>query len=418
MSMRNITHNDPLELHQEAQRKVAMVGFSAKQLAVMDKEHLHTAAASKRGPEGEACTTLQYFSALAAAEGVGPSDRELREAENYWLREYKVDEKSSPGRAEKIKAFARDRWAVEAVMAEHGVQCRGAHPSTVHKAFTTDATLVVFPFLWDSAIERGTLAEPVIDKLIMMDVPSTNSLSADHASITDTDANAGITLSGEGVPASEGRLTYTHTTIKLTKIAYAERASREALEFSRIPMWETFLMRVGERLMIAICDLGIERLIAGDNGGAAAASTDAAGVLNTPVYTDLLASEFAFAMGYKPETIVGTKEAMRKILAFPQYQDPDITGLQHQVSGNLPTPLGMDLTRWDYTGRATSYKTTNAGDKLLMGQRSKGMIKYTNGGVRTNTSQIVRGDWTRVGADIYTDFGIWDRAAWRVLTGW
>lgn len=409
MSMQQLRANLDADLHKVAQRQAMLAGFAQKHLATMDKTALHLAAQQSRGPEGEIASTVAFLAAEAEAAGVGPTEKELEREENYWLRKFKVNEEREEIRAQKVREYARHRWSLETIMADAGVKARGPMPSTVQKTFTTNDTLVIFPFYWDVNIQAGILASPIIDRLIMADIPVMSG-SADHAELTDTDADSGITRGGEGVAPSDAILTATNRTIKLTKLTTAAKATYESLMWARLPIFDRFMMRVGRRLMILITDLGMERLIAGDGDSAAAATLAASG---GGVYNDLIDLETEFAMGYEPDIIVAPRQGVRKILKMPEFKDPN-AGLNHQMTGRMPNPLGMDLVRWDVTGRATSWATT----KLVMGLQGEMMVKYTSGGILTETDRIIRGQWLDTVVTTHTDYGIWDRAACRVGTGW
>lgn len=420
MSMQTLTRNLDTGAHGAAQRQMALdsglTKFYEKHLLKSDKQNLHGEAKAKRGPEGETLSTLHYLSALAEAEGIAPDDFELKESEDYWLREFKVDPILDRVRSEKVKEYARHRWALEKVLEDNGINLRGPMPSTVHKAFTTNSTLGIFPFTWDAAIQAGMLAMPAIDRMIMADIP-VNGNTVDHISLTDSDAKTGITVSGEGVPPSEALLTATNSPITLTKLQTAAKATYEAIQWAHLPVWEAFLRRVGQRLQIAITNLGFERLIAGDGTTlGAAAPTVAAISTGNPSYLDLLAIEADFTMGYEPDVMAVTRRGKQKILAFPQYQDPD-AGVLHQTTGRSPSPLGWEMIRWDAaTGPGSS--SNWADTKVIVGVKGAMLIKYTSGGVLTETEKIIRGQWEVVVTSTRTDYGIWDRQAARVGTGW
>ena len=415
MSMRNLRANIGADMHQEAQRQALMAGFKAATLEKYlhgDRGGLHKKALADKGPNGEVVSTLKFLASEALSAGVGPTDAELAKAEKYWLRRLKVDEEREEVRAEKVRDYAHDRWCLEAIMQDAGMNLRGPCPSTVEKSFTTTSQLVIHPFFWDTAIQAGMLAMPVIDRLIMMDVPI-DSRTAEHVELTDTDGDSGISEAGEGVTPTTGLLTATDRTIKLKKFLYESQATYESLKWARLPIFERWLERIGRRLMIMVTDLGFEVLIAGD-GDSGAATTVATISAGNPVYKDLLSLEGAFGMGYMPDIIAATKETIyADILNMAEFKDP-FTGFSHQTRGGMPSPVGMDLVRWDYTGRSTSYATT----KVIMGQQGEMMIQYSSGGVLTETEDIISGQWHKVVASLYTNFAIWDRAACRVGTGW
>ena len=133
----------------------------------------------------------------------------------------------------------------------------------------------------------------------------------------------------------------------------------------------------------------------------------------TPAYTDLVTAEFVFPQGYTPDTIVAPKEVLAKILKFSQYQDP-LAGVLHQTTGAIPTPLGQDLVRWDSTGKVSTYVATTA----VMFDSNMALVEYTEGGIITETEKVIKDQWWRNVSSQWVGYGVWDRNAAVLLTGW
>jgi hypothetical protein len=421
MSMASLTANLDRGTHHEAQaaQKAAMAAFADHHVhpaVAGDKKSLHRAATIKRGPDDEPVTAGRYLSALAESEGVGPDDLQIKMYEDHWLKRLKV-RPNEWVREEKVKQYARDRWTLDALFVEAGLGVRGPLskgrvPSTVQKAFTTSTTQVIFPFYFSAALEAGILASAVLDRIIFDDIP-VNSHTADHGAMTDIDGDGATTESGEGAIANEVSIVATNRVITLRKFMSKALQSYEAMRLARLPVFERTLMRVGQRFANLITDYGVEILIAGDGAGDGAAGTVAASASKN--YDDILALEFAFSMGYEMEDglLLCDKAIIKQILGMAEFKDA-FAGGRYAFHGEMPTPINHPLVRWDYTGRATSYATT----KLVHLKPDLAMLKYTEGGVLVETDRIIDGQWDRSVASTWTGFGIWDRGATKVSTGW
>lgn len=372
----------------------------------------YKAAADWRNKDGDKIEPLQYLAEdLKQQHGVYPSPVELAAAEGFWLRELQV-QPWEPHRHESIKRYAEQNWILEKLFADQGCPVRGPQAVTVEKAFTGSTTQVLFPFFYASNIVAGILAESVLPSIIAESIPI-QSHTADHLEMTDTAGDRSMGLTGEGASFVQLNVKSTNRPVSLKKFGAVLNVTYEAMRLARLPLLARFLQRVGMQYQNDKTDLAIETLIAGDGAGAGAATTVATGTTGTPVYADLIKTELDFTMGYRPKTIIATKETFIKLLAFPVFTDP-LAGVLHQTRGTYPTPLGMNLVRWDYTGKATSYATT----KIIMLDPSIAMVMYTEGGLLQESDRVIDGQWQQASISEWCGFGIMDRAATRTGTGW
>ncbi len=428
MSMHTLTQNLDRGTHHDAQAAqlkamAAFVGAKIEPKSVKPST-LHKAAQAERGGEDEPITSGRYFSTLCESEGVAPTDAQLKAAESYWLEFLDVRLKERV-RAEKVKAYARERWAIDAVMAECGINVRNAQAmldsgvptvsktgsATVQKAFTSSTVQVIFPFYYSAAIQAGILASPILDKLIMEDIP-VNSHTADHAAMTDNLGDHSTRESSEGARSTQVIIRATNKPVTLRHFKSKALASYESLRLERIPIFERGLMRVGQQFMISITDFGMETLVAGDANESAAETLAVSAGKN---YSDVVALELLFTMGYEMEAgqLIAPKQVLGQLLNMAEFKDP-LAGGRYPMHGELPTPIGHNLNRWDVTGQAGTWNT----GMLMHVKPGISMIKYTEGGLLVETDRLIDAQWDMSIASTWTGFGIFDHNGTKISTGW
>jgi hypothetical protein len=430
MSMHDLKANVDRGTHHEAQeyqkaQMAARAEFRTKTLAAYDgnnqaKGSLHKAALKERSPDDDPVSSERWLTAFAESHGVAPSDAELKEYEDYWSARLKV----RPGefvREGKVKDYARDRWTIDTIFRDAGVNLpgpkRSANIPTVQKAFVTSTTQVIFPFYYAAAIQAGILAVPIVDRLIMEDVP-VNSHTADHAMMTDQVADRTTAISGEGAIGVEAIIRATNHPITLLKYKSKVLATYEALRLQRVPIFERGLMRIGQQFMIDITDAAIDVLVNGDGTtvapGGGAAPTYAAGTTGSPIYKDIVAMDTAFPQGYEMEdgVWIAPIQSLVNILNMPEFKDP-LAGWHYQNDGTYPTPIGKEMRRWDNFGRVSNWANTS----LMQVKAGIGLVKYTEGGLLVETDRVIDGQWDLVVTSTWTGFAIWDRKACVVGTG-
>lgn len=426
MSLQTLVKNIDDQFSYEARRKAAeaRAAYETEVVAKLldktnarpDKADFHKGAQSWRSEEADGCTvaTQRYFGELAKAEGIYPEDRERDYWENYWLRALRVNAFwDEPQREFKVRQFANDWWALMKVFEDQGNPAWPMQPTaSVQKAFTTSSLQTVFPIFFDTNIQAGLLADPVLERLVSRSVP-VNSHTATHIKMTDTTADQTMGEGGEGTAAIQLLVSIAERTIKLRKFTGEIDWTYEVMRLARLDVLAESLQRIGRRYNQLKTDFALSVLIDGDGAGDGAATTSAATTTGTPIYNDLTTAEFVFPQGYTPDTIVAPKEVLVKILAFAEYKDP-LAGILHQTTGAIPRPLGMDLVRWDSTGRVTTYLATTA----VMFDSNLALIEYTEGGIITETERIIRSQWEASVVSQWVGYGVWDRSAAVLLTGW
>lgn len=419
MSMQNLKDNLDADLHKEAQaaqiRGMALEALK-KEALLPDvagvRGSLHRTAQEYRTPGGnDPVTALHYLSSVAEKHGVAPSRQEAIDYEAFWLKKLKVRDHEEV-RGEKVREYARDRWAMDAIFADAGCPVRGRGAPTVGKAFSTSTVQVIFPFYYSALIQAGILASPILDRIIMEDIP-VNSHTADHAEMADSTGDRSTFLSSEGAIANRVIIKALNRPVTLQKFQSAALGSYESLRLQRLPIFERGLMRVGQQFMIQITDKGMDIAIAGDGAGGGAAGTVAASASKN--YSDVLALEGAFSMGYEMEdgVLIGDIAVILQLLNMAEFKDP-FAGGRYAFHGEMPTPIGHPLLRWDATGNVSGWTTS----RLMHIKPGLALIKYTEGGLLVETDRIINGQWELSVASTWTGFGVFDRAATKLSTGW
>ncbi len=376
-----------------------------------------------RDPENQTkCTTTQFYAAKARENGVYPDEALAKRREEHFLRKYHVPEDCWDGlsnRAIAIKDHARNSWHLESVLKDLGVKMRGPLADDIEKAFGTSTALSIFPFFWDTAIQEGILAMPLLD-LLVMETKNVNTGTAVHAYMNETEADRTMGEVGEFTSFPEVYVVAAESTIKLKKFGGIINYSDESLRRMRIPVFQRGVARIGRQIGIRMTDFALDVIINGDTqvGGAfGAATTVAAGVSGSPTYADWVALGTDFPIGYEATDFVWSKAGLRKGLNIPQFQDP-LAGFQYQSTAIMPQIMGLQPHRWDsaYTGSPFN-ATTGAATKIVMFERNLALTMFTDGGVNSESERHIDGAWTKFATSWWIGFGIWDRSAVRVGTG-
>lgn len=417
MSMTALVKSIDDQFPAEARQK-ALEALVAKTDASQDKTQFHKGAQTWVSDDGNQFTTAtpRYFGELARQEGVYPDDQERKYWEDYWCRLLDVNKFwDEPRREYKVRQWANDWWCLMKLFED---QKAPAWPefyspsANVGKAFNTSSLQSVFPIFFDTQIVSGLLADPVIERLVSRRV-AVNSHTATHITMTDTSAMQTMGEAGEGVFPVQLIVSVAERTVKLRKFMGEVDWTYEVMRMATLDVLGESLRRIGQRFNQLKTDYALHSLIDNTGDGNGALATSAATTTGTPVYGDLVAAEFAFPQGYTPDTIVAPKEVLIKIMAFAQYMDP-LAGVLHQTTGAIPRPLGMDLVRWDSTGRVTTYLSTTA----VMFDSDRALVEYSEGGIITETERIVRSQWEASIVSQWVGYGKWDPNAGVLLTGW
>jgi hypothetical protein len=122
----------------------------------------------------------------------------------------------------------------------------------------------------------------------------------------------------------------------------------------------------------------------------------------------------AFPQGYEMEdgVWIAPINSLVKILNMAEFKDP-FAGWHYQNDGTYPTPIGKELRRWDNFGRVSNWANTS----LMQVKAGIALVKYTEGGLLVETDRLIDGQWDMVVTSTWTGFGVWDRKACVVGTG-
>jgi hypothetical protein len=375
---------------------------------------LYKDAVNWSGPEGQKTDPITYFTHIAAKEGIGPDSRALEKREGHYLRKYHVPE-FAVNRQSKVKDFARKSWYVEAFFKDHGIAVRGPEAATVGKAFSVSSVQALFPVFYDTMIVAGLLAQPLLDRLTAETV-QVNSGSADHVVMNENTWERSTGQIGEWTRFPEMSISATNAPVTLKKWGGILKASDEAIRRARLPIFARGLERIGRQLANDLTDFALDVLLLGDGntGTPLVGSGDIqpAAVTGSPVYSDLVALLMLFNVGYAPTDLIATRESWTDLLNMAEFKDP-LAGFRFQATGVPPTPMGLNLWRWDSLA-SSGWATT----KLLMLQADAALVQYQEGGITSESDRIINGQWQEVATSIYTAFAILDRDARKVATGW
>lgn len=379
----------------------------------VDRE-IYKAGENWRGPAGEKTDPLTYFCHELAKDGVGPDTKALEKRETHFLRKYRVPD-FNVTRAAKIKDYARKSWYVDAAFREGGIHLRGPEASTVAKAFGVTSIQGIFPIFYDSAVIAGLLAQPLLDRLVAETV-QVNSGTADHVVMNENAWDRATGEIGEWTRFPEVSISATNAPVTLKKWGGILKASDEAIRRARLPIFQRGLERIGRQLANDLTDFALDVLLLGDGntGTALSGSADiqAAAVTGSPTYADLVAQLLLFNVGYEPTDLIATRESWLDLLTMAEFKDP-LAGFRFQANGVPPTPMGLNLWRWDSLA-SSGWATT----KILMFQADIALVQYQEGGITSESERIINGQWSQVATSIYVAFAILDREARKLGSGW
>jgi hypothetical protein len=366
--------------------------------------------------------SFEWYAGRARSEGIYPEKDELVRREEHYLKQFHIPREDWDGlsdRSVKIKAYAADTWALERVFKEGGVTVRGEFADEVEKAFGTSTVLTIFPFFWDTAIQEGILAEPLLD-ILLMDTKNVDSGTAVHAFMNETEADRNMGEVGEFTTFPEVYISATESAIKLKKFGGKVNYSDESLRRMRIPVFQRGVSRIGRQIGILMTSFAIDVIMNGDSqlGGAFGAATQiAATVPGSPTYNDWVVLATEAPIGYDYSDFVFSKTGLRKALNVVEFKDP-LAGFKFQSQKVIPEIMGMQPHRWDHAYPTSPLNTvTGNGTSVLMLERNLALTMYTDGGLSSESQRVPDGQYTRFLTSWWVGFGCWDRNAVRVGTG-
>jgi hypothetical protein len=135
-------------------------------------------------------------------------------------------------------------------------------------------------------------------------------------------------------------------TIKLAKYGIALSASYEAIRRVKAPVFAATLRKIGFYMGRQMVDDGLTALVNG-TGNDDAAPVDQTATSGTLDYSDLVAFDLNFDP-FECDYWVAPKEVIQTILNMVEFKDPQ-AGFAYQQTGDLITPLGNTLRRFDGT---------------------------------------------------------------------
>ena len=377
-------------------------------------KHIYKEGENWRGPGGQKTDPVTYFCAKAMKEGIGPEEKELEKREKHYLRKYRVPEEMIH-REHKVKEYARKSWYIDTIFKDLGVPLRGPDAATVAKAFTVTSVQAIFPIFYDQAIVAGLLAQPLLDRLVSETV-QVNSGTADHVVMNENTWDRATGEIGEWTRFPEVSISAANAPVTLKKWGGILKASDEAIRRAPLPIFQRGMERIGRQLANDLTDFALDVLLLGDGntGTALSGSADiqAAATTGAPTYADLVATMLLFKIGYEPTDLLATKESWLDLLNMPEFKDP-LAGFRFQANGVPPTPLGLNLHRWDSLA-SSGWATT----KILMWQADIALVQYNEGGITSESDRIINGQWQEVATSLYTAFAILDREARKLGSGW
>jgi len=408
-----------------------------RSLQPMFHNDLYLQAKGRRDARGNNCMPVSWLGAYLRERGIGPEDKDLAKRQEQYLKKFAVPEWAED-RRQTVKAFAEDTWYLDEIFKVSKVPQYGplapqagdvfaSGPNVVDKAFGVSTLLSVFQFFWDTQIQEGILAVPLLDVLVM-ETQTINSGTAVHALLNETVADRSPGETAEFGTFQEINVSVTEDAIKLRKFGSIVNISDEAIRRMRLPVLARFIARHGRQIGIDMTSFALDVTLNGDIaqggtfGAAPTPTPTTPNVSGSPTYSDWVNMISDFPIGYEPTDFIFTRAGLRKLLTIAQFEDP-LAGFRFQTAGlqGLPEVFGLMPHRWD-DNKSTTWNPdqTNigTGTGVLMVQRNRSLSMFTDGGLMTESDRVINGQYTQLATSWLLGFSIWDRAAARFSTGW
>ncbi len=151
---------------------------------------------------------------------------------------------------------------------------------------------------------------------------------------------------GQGGEFPEVEIKMGDQSIKLAKYGIALSASYEAIRRVKAPVFAATLKKIGFYMGRQMVDDGLAALVNG-TGNNDAAGVDQVDTSGTLAYSDLVAFDLNFEP-FECDHWVAPKEVIQTILNMVEFKDP-MAGFSYQQTGDLISPLGNTLRRYDGT---------------------------------------------------------------------
>ena len=151
---------------------------------------------------------------------------------------------------------------------------------------------------------------------------------------------------GQGGEFPEVEIKMGDQTIKLAKYGIALSASYEAIRRVKAPVFAATLRKIGFYMGRQMVEDGLTALVNG-TGNNDAAPVDQVAASGTLAYSDLVTFDLNFEP-FECDYWVAPKEVIQTILNMVEFKDP-MAGFTYQQTGDLVSPLGNTLRRYDGT---------------------------------------------------------------------
>ncbi len=338
-----------------------------------------------------------HFAALAEGKGLAAEAAEQAAREREFLARFRAHDEHSPY-AERVKAFARQTWALEKAFQELGIRVQGPEADALGKVFATSASTVLFPTYVETQVVAGLLLSSLVPFMIAQEV-NVDSHTAEHLALGESQADRTSAKTGEGARGTVVTIRTADRSIKLDKYVAELDATYEALRLQRMNVVSLFLRRLGQQIGVDETDEAIQVAIAGDGNTNSGVTDTEAEVSGTLDYDELIRLALAFPKGYEWRVAITTDAQLRTILNMAEFKDP-LAGFSFQASGRFPNPLGAEWHRWTSTGSA-AYST----DRILALDNRLALVQYTEQGVGTESDRLIDRQFERTVISKWTGFG-------------
>lgn len=135
-------------------------------------------------------------------------------------------------------------------------------------------------------------------------------------------------------------------TINLAKYGIALKASYESIRRVKAPIFAATLRKIGFYMGRQMVDDAVTALVNG-TGNSDAATVDQVAATGTLTYSDLINFDLNFDP-YEADFWVAPRDVIQTILNMVEFKDP-LSGFNWQKTGDMVTPIGTTLRRYDGT---------------------------------------------------------------------
>ncbi len=222
--------------------------------------------------------------------------------------------------------------AYERQLKRFDIKVSGKGSDTVAKFFATTDSAALFPEYISRAVKLGVDNNNIVDRIV---ATTTEIDSLDYRSISceNTDFSLSDVNEGEEMPELTIKLNESLTSLK--KHGRMLVASYEAIKYQKLDLFTTMLKRIGD--CIAFSEFNQALTVMCDKSNLRSETVGANGI----TYSTLVNFWSSF-LPYQLNCLVASKSVLSEIMSLPELSD-SYAGLDFHASGNMPTPLGMQL---------------------------------------------------------------------------